>query len=563
MQLSLAYVSLYQCDSKSTGNVDDGVGNFRGTVAVPYFSNKTTLRQLHDGMAFRLNKYCQAHRCESVEPSSSPSPRKRSRKAGSKSACLSDDLSLNPMSAFYCKHCNDVTNTDSLIPVLSGTTAATAVLQDSDVHLPDAEYAASSVVATVSLYPTVKITYITKRMALSNDATDEDHLIALHQSAANSVPPYVEQDSLLLPRDETTLGDETVHLNLFFEVCLLHELLSQRDDDVLAHVPRVTCDGLTHRVPVARDHCPLFMNESLPLDVSVDIVGRHRVTCRLSSMYSCRDLMIRLEGILHERIARVYDTLTGASVLPCEILGHVLWKLRSRLCAELYPFGDASLQFAPTQQTVDLVLTPFKANAFSRRRTDVSDHGSVIDLSTTDGEASRDDATSTPQLKAERRSNVKQRLRPDHSLNCEYDFLCSDESFGDHRSRRDVDFKDIDLQSSDGNSTYHLQGASSARPHKKRRTDGDGSIHLSSLSRMPESDEGADSLESHLDGIEGDPYHGTTSPAPRQVDEDTSSDFGDDNAVQAEVQVTQPIEYARPMFLDHDVFGEDDDDDER
>lgn len=50
--------------------------------------------------------------------------------------------------------------------------------------------------------------------------------------------------------------------------------------------------------------------------------------------------MIRLEQTCGGRVSRVVDTETGAAILPCEVLGHVVWKLRSRMAVEWFPFPE-------------------------------------------------------------------------------------------------------------------------------------------------------------------------------------------------------------------------------
>ena len=67
----------------------------------------------------------------------------------------------------------------------------------------------------------------------------------------------------------------------------------------------------------------------------------------VSSHHTCRDLMVRLERQHSVRVLRFYEIETGASILPCELIVFLLWKLKdAKLYGEVDPVNRGLLPAA-------------------------------------------------------------------------------------------------------------------------------------------------------------------------------------------------------------------------
>lgn len=390
MQINIAFASLFQVTDTTVARVKiiTPAGNkqtaYRGTCVLPFFPNRSTFADLYSGIEYRLNKYAQVH-----EPFTQSAGQEVQDASGTPNGIHSSQRTkrsiptppfLDPLFACHCPHCGGTPpmeegqraekHVDSWVGLAGGDIAEEGlgrndVVHESDVNLTLEEYAASSViVGTVSAYPVVSVIAVTRRMALSSDLPDEPFLKQQWQNAMKRgdkdliLAPYDDDDIVSIPRDaHSTLPDEVMHLNIFLD-CLVVESpaacdRSQRvgDYDGAHHRPIITENGMTHRSPsMATDHCPLFINDPQPVEVSIRVAAsKPPLRFRFAQFHTVRDLMLRLERTCGGRVSRIVDTDTGAGILPCEFLGHVVWKLRSRMAVEWFPFP----QLVPTTASLD------------------------------------------------------------------------------------------------------------------------------------------------------------------------------------------------------------------
>jgi hypothetical protein len=381
MQINIAFASFFQIsdaalfpivDNESWDDVSASASeskdlfasaSYRGTSVVPFFANRTTFAELYSGLEYRLNKYSQVHTRRTTSTSNVASTAATTSSSIIEPQCSGSPSVLSPLDPLfdtYCPHCKR-NNKLGEIYTMHDASACEQLVRESDVNLEDAEYCATSTpVGTVSTFPVISVVSVRRRLALSADVPDEQLLRDTWQRAVQRGDkdiwrsPYCLSDMLVMPRDaQSILSDEVMHFNVFFQ-CHLVETASassyqgfnahggNRDHNSAPDRPIITANGMTHRSACSSlgiDHCPQFICEPKPVEVTVRVAPtKPPLRFRFPDLHTVRDLVIRLEQTCGGRVGRVVDTDTGAAVLPCEVLGHVVWKLRNRMAVEWFPF---------------------------------------------------------------------------------------------------------------------------------------------------------------------------------------------------------------------------------
>jgi hypothetical protein len=378
MQINIAFASFFQisdaglCPIVDNESWDDASASeskdlfasasYRGTSVVPFFANRTTFAELYSGLEYRLNKYSQVHtrRTTSTSKVTSTGATTSSMIEPQRSVLPSALPPLDPLFDTYCPHCKRNMKLGNIYTMHDASTCEQLV-RESDVNLEDAEYCATSTpVGTVSTFPAISVVSVRRRLALSADVPDERLLRDTWQQAVQRGEkdiwrtPYCLSDMLVMPRDaQSILSDEVMHFNVFFQCHMVEAASASSHEDLDAHGghrdknsapdrPIITANGMIHRSACSSlgiDHCPQFICEPKPVEVAVRVAPtKPPLRFRFPDLHTVRDLVIRLEQTCGGRVGRVVDTETGAAVLPCEVLGHVVWKLRNRMAVEWFPF---------------------------------------------------------------------------------------------------------------------------------------------------------------------------------------------------------------------------------
>lgn len=393
MQINIAFASIFQIpnglpsaldDDNSHHNSDQHIeprdtfataSHYRGTTVIPFFPNRTSFEDLYSGLEYRLNKYSQVHANKSTaqcRQRAQPHASTEGHAGGTIIENCRDDKApetlsssvapppLDPLFDTHCPHCKGAATGDHLYHQITPDDKTTKQLpiHENDVNLEATEYdATSKAVASVSMFPVISVISVRRRLALSADIPDERLLRDTYQQAVKRgekdlcrTPYSSKSDFLVMPRDaQSILSDEVMHFNVFFQSHMFDarqpssssSLLEEQGYSVNRNdCPIITANGMTHRsAKFGVDHCPQFLSDPKPVEVVVRVAStKPSLRFRFPDIYTVRDLMIRLEQTCGGRVGRIVDTDTGAAILPCEVLGHVVWKLRSRMAAEWFPF---------------------------------------------------------------------------------------------------------------------------------------------------------------------------------------------------------------------------------
>ncbi|ORC90890.1 uncharacterized protein TM35_000073140 [Trypanosoma theileri] len=303
VSLGAVCVSLYQCPPPTLTTTKAGnrscygtAADYRGDVMIPFYRGSMTYRDLAAGLEYRLNQYFVIHPTETVEEeytlkrgleslNAVPSSVYDKRNSNSSSCCNNDNTNRKCCfnGAYYCSRCS---NGDNHVDSVKVQTTETKIKE----------------------YPKIVVRNFTRER--DRDFSDE-----------NIIYETVDDNW------------EVTEKNLS---CFFYSVMVKSTDHVF---PIIKKDGIISRPFIGRDHVYAYASDNAygdntQLQQHIELkVGERVLRIGTTADQRFEDIFERLRRYnLH--VHRLFDGVTGASILPCELVRHLSWKISS-LCADI------------------------------------------------------------------------------------------------------------------------------------------------------------------------------------------------------------------------------------
>ncbi|EKF37860.1 hypothetical protein MOQ_001938 [Trypanosoma cruzi marinkellei] len=291
VSLGAVCISLYQCQplaSSGSPCVCDIASDYRGDVLVPFYRGSATYRELAEGVEYRLNQYFVVHPAAARKPSaaevSTQNKLMHAVNSGSSVYKNNNSSSGSDFNGSYvcsrCTGCNDAGKA-------AHTQTEPGIFEE---------------------YPRIVVRNFTRAR---NSQLGEDDVT------------YEEIDEKLEVTED--------NLRCFFYY--VKEKCTKTTSPILLK------DGSIKRPQVGRDHVHPCTSDSSYADCGkvqqhIELkVGGRLLRIGTSAEQRFEDVFKRLKS-RNIRVHRIFDGVTGASILPCELVRHLSWKVSS-LCAEV------------------------------------------------------------------------------------------------------------------------------------------------------------------------------------------------------------------------------------
>ncbi|KEG14659.1 hypothetical protein DQ04_00361210 [Trypanosoma grayi] len=287
VSLGTVCISLYQCPpsvSGAGGRCCYGVArDYRGDVLVPFYRGSTAYAELAAGVEYRLNQYTVLH-AEAAEKRQQQQQHLRHTR---ESAC-GNGCGCGFNGAYYCSRCG------------SGG-------EEADGGGVAAASSSETRRVAIDAYPRVVVRNFTR------------------------VRPRAHDDDTVV-YDAVDDGEEVTENNL---CCFFYYVMEKTTKGAS---PVVAKDGSTTRPLIGRDHVRAYASDSAYDDGEAQKhielkVGERLLRIGTSAEQRFEDIFQRLKK-RNIHVHRLFDGVTGASILPCELVRHLSWRV-SALCADV------------------------------------------------------------------------------------------------------------------------------------------------------------------------------------------------------------------------------------